>query len=204
MIKVIFYLSARSIFSTPSYPEKVGSPCVLKPITILANLGTGLHLKLKANISNQPSPYKQFIRNLPFTYKHESTIYSYLLGWDCGKGQRPVLDGRRAEVVPVLEDNNGYTASLHHIAGQTAASSIFNPKKMLDRYHKQSHLEWSAFAVLLTLCELRSLGKVTIAVQRISFMFFSVTPSVLQINVISRLIARIVFFLERREYVPKE
>ena len=26
--------SARGIFSTPSYPEKAGSPCVLKPITI--------------------------------------------------------------------------------------------------------------------------------------------------------------------------
>ena len=26
--------SARGIFSTPSYPDKAGSPCVLKPITI--------------------------------------------------------------------------------------------------------------------------------------------------------------------------
>ncbi|TVU50590.1 hypothetical protein EJB05_01967, partial [Eragrostis curvula] len=27
-------ISARGIFSTPSYPKKAGSPCVLKPITI--------------------------------------------------------------------------------------------------------------------------------------------------------------------------
>ena len=40
--------SARGIFSTPSDPEKAGSPCVLEPITIFS-----------ANLASSVPPYQQ-------------------------------------------------------------------------------------------------------------------------------------------------
>ena len=39
---------ARGIFSTPSYPESAGSPCVLEPITIFS-----------ANLASSVPPYQQ-------------------------------------------------------------------------------------------------------------------------------------------------